>query len=315
MTITRKHFTGLIALNALLASSGRAIADTPKALRIGTAPNDSYSEVFYAQENGFFTEAGLDATLSIMQGGATILGAVVGGALDIGACTVSAAANAHLHGLPVYFIAPGGIYTSEAPIAGLLVPKTSSLRTGRDFEGKTVAVTTIRDTPQVGVMAWVDKTGGDSSKVSFTEVPAAEMGGALELRRVDAVMAPEPNLTELKTHARYVASPYDYLSHRYMSAGWVATKTFLESNLDTVMKFAAVMRRTAAWIPEHRKQAAAILAKYTHLSIEIAEAEHHSVFERDLDPKMIQPVIDACAHYMILPQSFPASELFYSGLH
>ena len=45
-------------------------------------------------------------------------------------------------------------------------------------------------------MSWIDKNGGDSSKILFAELPASEMGAAVAAGRIDAAFVPEPNFSQ-----------------------------------------------------------------------------------------------------------------------
>jgi NitT/TauT family transport system substrate-binding protein len=283
-------------------------------LRIGAAANETYAGVYYAQDMGFFRDAGLQVEITTMVSGAAILAGVVGGSLDIGGAGTSAIANAHLRGLPVYLVAPGGVYTTASPTSGLIVAKNSTLRAAKDLAGKTVAVTTLRDIAQVGVMSWIDKNGGDSSKVLFTELPASEMGAAVATGRIDAAFVPEPNFSQSTAEARLFGRAYDGIASRFLVIGWFSSKSFLDANAEVAQKFNAVMRRTGEWASKNPKRSAEILAKYSKLPVEVIEATHRAGYSPTIDPALVQPVIDAMFQYKIMPQKFPASELFYPGL-
>src|SRR4029077_10110182 len=78
---------------ALLAPGGGEVAapetsvSAPPAqsqLRVGLLPITANLDLFYAREQGYFTEAGISAELTPMAGGAEILPALIGGSLDVG---------------------------------------------------------------------------------------------------------------------------------------------------------------------------------------------------------------------------------------
>ncbi len=286
----------------------------PVTLRIGAAANETYAGVYYAQDMGFFRDAGLDVEITTMVSGAAIVAGVVGGALDIGGAGTSAIANAHIRGLPVYMVAPGGIYTTASPTSGLIVGKTSAIRSAKDLSGKVVAVTTLHDIAQAAVMSWIDKNGGDSSSVQFIEMPASEMGAAVTAARIDAAFVPEPNFSQALSDTRLLGPAYDGIAPRFMVIGWFSTKSYLDANLDTAKKFNAVMRRTADWAAKNPQRSAEILAKYSKLPAEVIAGTHRAASSQTIDPALIQPVIDTCVQYKIMPQRFPASDLLYPGL-
>jgi NitT/TauT family transport system substrate-binding protein len=305
----------LCALCLSMQPPAEAQAQTPPTvLRIGAAANETYAEVYYALDMGFFRDAGLDVDITTMVSGAAIIAGVAGGALDIGGAGATAIANAHIHGLPIYLVAPAGVYSTTSPTSGLIVGKNSAMTKARDLSGKTVAVTTLRDISQVAVMSWIDHNGGDSAKVQFIELPASEMGTAVASGRVDAAFVPEPNFSQTLGEARLLGRAYDGIAPHFMVIGWMASKAFLEKSPDVAQKFSAVMRRTATWAVKNPVRSAEILAKYSKLPVEVIAATHRTTYSQTLDPKLIQPVIDVCAQYKALPQRFPATELFYPGL-
>lgn len=275
---------------------------------------ESYSNAFYALDGGFFKAAGLDVTIDIFASGGTIMAAVTGGALDIGAGSTTSSANAHVHGLPLRMIAPGGVYTTESPTTMLAVTRTSPIRTAKDLAGKTVAVTTLRDLTQVSVMAWIDKNGGDSKATSFVENGPATMGPTLLSGHADAVFIGEPYLTQLKDQLTIIGSPYDAIAKRFLIIGWTATKDWLDTNTATARKFVAAIRAADDWAMRNRRDSLAVLGKYTKVAPEVLATMHHNAWVPKLEAGLVQPVIDVSAQYQTLPHGFAAAEMFYPGL-
>jgi NitT/TauT family transport system substrate-binding protein len=311
----RKVLAALSVLVAMCLPLMPASAQAPPfVLRLGAAANETYAEAYYAQDMGFFRDAGLNVEITTMVSGAAIMAGVMGGALDIGGAGLSAIANGHLRGLPVFLVAPGGVYSTTSPTSGLIVAKTSQIRKPADFVGKTIAVTTLRDAAQVALMSWIDQNGGDSGKVQFIEMPAAEMGAAVGAGRIDGAFTPEPNLTQAMSDARLFGHAYDGIAPRFLTIGWFSSKAFLDAHLDVAQKFNAVMRRTATWAQKNPERSAEILAKYSKLPVDLIQATHRTTYSQTLDPKLVQPVIDVSVHYKALPSAFPATELFYPGL-
>lgn len=71
------------------------------------------------------------------------------------------------------------------------------------------------------------------------------------------------------------------------------------------------MRRTARWANAHRAATAAILMRIAKLTPERMQAlaAHRVVYGETLDPRLVQPLIDAAARYGVVPSTFPATEL------
>jgi NitT/TauT family transport system substrate-binding protein len=311
---TRRNMICALAAFAISPALARA-ADVPLLpLRIGAAANETYAGVYYAQGMGFFRDAGLQVEITTMVSGSAIVAAVVGGSLDIGGAGTSAIANAHIRGIPVFLVAPGGVYSTTSPTSGLIVGKSSTWKSAKDLTGKTIGVTTLRDLAQAAVMAWLDKNGGDSNSVKFVEMPAAEMGTAVASGRLDAAFVPEPNFSQSLDAAKLLGRAYDGIAPRFLVIGWFAAKPYLDANAEVAKRFNTVMRRTADWATKNPSKSAEILAKYAKLPVSVIEATHRAAYSQTIDAALIQPVIDTCAQYKIMPQRFDAAELFYPGL-
>src|SRR5208282_5371186 len=122
----------------------------------------------------------------------------IGGSLDFGTTNGGSMANAYIHGLPIYCIAPSGLYTSASPTTVLVTTKDSPIRTAKDLNGKRVAVTTLHDLMQAAVMKWIDDNGGDSRTISYPEIHNGDLVPSLLAKRVDATVLLEPQLTDAK---------------------------------------------------------------------------------------------------------------------
>lgn len=299
----------LVALNAVPAR-----ADVP--LHIGATGNDTAAEVYYAEELGMFKKRGLEVTIQNMRSGSAQAAAVAGGALDIGEQNVVSMSHAHERNLPFKFIAPAGDYTSSSSTTNLVVGKSSSLKVAKDLEGKTVAVSALGDLSQIGASAWIDKHGGDSSKVKFIEMTPAEIGAALSRGTVDAGVVPEPALTTAEDAGlvKVFAQPYDALGSRFLINGWFASTDWIKKNPETAKKFADAIYEAAKWANAHRAESAKLLAKHSKADPAVIARMRRATYGENFDPKSMQAVIDVAVHYKGLTKSFPAGELFDATL-
>jgi len=285
----------VVALSApSLAPPARAATLLP--VRLGAMAIDTAAEAFYALDQGFFTAAGLDVTLTVLNNGATIAAAASSGALDIGFGSPSPVLLAHLSGLPIWFIAPAAVYDGT-PMALLMVAKGSPIRSAADLNGKTIAIAALHDLTQYTIQLWIDRNGGNSATVQFLELPYAQMGPALESGRVSAAGAIEPFITQMRGVATILGSLA--LGNRYLVAGWFAMSTYIEQNPEVVRRFSLVMRQTAHWANTHPKESAAILIRYSKMDPALVSVMGRAHYAEDprFDPQLIQPVIDAMVRY------------------
>lgn len=166
--MNRAAFAGGLGLFALPI---RVDAQSSQAIRIAEIAIDLYAEAYYAQDLGLFKKAGLTVEITTFANGGTASTAVAAGAADVGVSNPVAIANAFTHGVPLTILAGAGLYSTNAASTALCVAKNSPLRTAKDAEGKTIALSALGDQAQIGVQEWLQKNGADPAKVKFVEVP------------------------------------------------------------------------------------------------------------------------------------------------
>ncbi len=150
INVSRKH---IIAGGAMLLATGHSAyaQSAPTPIRIASNPVNDVTPLIYAQNNGLFKNAGLDVTLQKATNGSAVAAALVGNAIDIGKVSSTAIVTAHARGIPLAIIFPDRLHTfgndSESQI---VVPPDSSIRNGRDLNGKTISVGAIKDSTWIG---------------------------------------------------------------------------------------------------------------------------------------------------------------------
>ena len=152
--MNRATFT-LVTGAAVAAPSMAAAQADALTVRIGAFLSESSALVMYATDQGFLKQAGINVEMTLFPSSGAIASGVLGGALDVGCSNLGAISHAHINGLPLSVLAPGSLYTSAAPTTLLTVAKTSPIQNAKDLSGKTIAVSTIRDTQQAAAMKWV----------------------------------------------------------------------------------------------------------------------------------------------------------------
>jgi NitT/TauT family transport system substrate-binding protein len=294
---------------AQCAAIPSARADAP--LRIGATGNDTAAVVYYADEMGFFKKHGVAVTIQNLPSGSAEASAVAGNALDIGEQNVVSMSRAHERSLPFVYIAPSAEYNANASTTSLIVAKASTVKSGKDLEGKTVAVNALGDLAQIGAEAWIEKHGGDLTKVKFIEMTPIEIGAAVARGTIDAGVITEPALTGAKEGGavRVLAQPYDAIAPHFMINGWFTTSDWVKKNPAAAKNFAAAIGEAAVWANAHRAESAKIFAKHSKVEPAVIDRMTRATYGRTLDAKDMQSVIDAAVRYQGLKKPFPAQEL------
>lgn len=305
-----KRSAAITALGTLSVASilpRRAFAaDT---VRFATIPIDAGAQAYYAQSQGYFTKAGIDAQVQSIPNGSAITAAVLGGSVEIGFSNILSLAAAHERNVPITIIAAAGLYSTKAPTSVLMVADGSPIRNARDLNGKTVAVNGLKNITQLASQSWIDKNGGDAKTVHFVEIAFPDMPLALTSKRVDAALIAEPVVAEAKTTARILGKAYDAIAPEFLIGGWFASEAWAAAHPDLVKKISFVLRDAAQWANKNPVQTAEVLAKATKLDAGTLNSMVRSAYGERLDPRTIQPLIDEAAKYGYLKASFPAQDL------
>ena len=305
----------VVAVVALIAFlSSHASAQTAGVIRVVTPPIDAGAQPFYAQAMGFFKKAGITVEITKASNGAAVAAAVAGGAAEIGQSNLVSIASAHGRGLPFVFIAGANEFVASQHQSALVVAPNSPMRTARDFNGKTVAVSGLKNITEVGFDLWFEQNGGTLSTVKIIELPFASMADAVANGRVDAAMMTVPGLSRaIRTHTvKVFAYPLESIGKEWLLGGWFTTAAWAQAHPDLVRAFVAAMTATADWANHHQNDSAKILEAATGQPVDPQTSR--VLYANRLDPKTMQPVIDASAKYGAIKTAFPASELFLQRL-
>jgi NitT/TauT family transport system substrate-binding protein len=288
-----------------------AVAQSDMTIRVAYIPFEASAQLFYAQEAGLFSKAGLTVQLQPNPFGAAIAAAVASGAVDAGYATVMTLASAHAKKIPFTIIASANAFDVTQPPGGMLMSANKDVRKGIDLNGKTIGSPGLNTLGEYGVRAWVDAGGGDASTLKFVEIPFSEMPAALASGRIDAAFVAEPFLTQAKKTAHTVGIEFDAIANSFLVAAWFTTNDWANKHQRAVTLFAQSMRDAVDWAKANPAKCPDILAKYLKVDPAQVAATPRTYFAKSLDPAQVQTGIDLTAKYAKFP-AFPAAELIYS---
>lgn len=301
-------------LPALGPSRVRAADAGPAPIRVATTLDDTAMAVVFAARSGRFRAAGLDVQVSPQTTGAAIASGVAGGAYDIGKSSLTGILNAHVHGVPFLFVAPGSVSDRKITNGNLVVANDAGIASAKDLNGKTLSVAGLGGLDFVAISMWIDTNGGDSKTVKFVEIPQTEAALAVQSHRIAAALLNHPQADaalEMGT-LHSLGEPFASLAPLYMIAGWFATADWIRANHDAMLRFARVVEETAAYANAHHAETAPVLAEFTKTPLPIVQKMTRAVLGTSLAPSLIQPVIDASVRYGVLSRGFPAAEVIAS---
>ncbi len=317
----RTFFARLLIVAAALVCNGVSVqgADVPglTTIRIVDAGQDVDAEAFYAQDLGIFKKYGINAEITLLRkgGGAAAVAAVAGGSADIGEGDLVSAANAHQRGIPIVLLAPSGIFRASAPTTEVIVAKDSPIKSGKDLEGKSIALISPEGPSRIATNLWLENAGAALDKVSFIELPAVDMAAAVDRGTVAAAVINEPSLVASQSCCRVLGNNFQSVGNTWQLNVWYSSADWLAKNAALARKFAQAMREAAVWAnnPANHAKSGEILNKYTPFPPELLPKMNRATYGETLDPKTMQPILDAALKYKALQTAVQPQSLISSA--
>ena len=273
-------------------------------IRAGTIPADVSAVITYADDLGYFKDAGLDVQISLMQSGPVIAPAVIGGTLDVGAANIASIAAARERGLPLKFFAPASIATPTTLTDPVMVMKRLADQDGRRSQRQDRRDRRDENDAACGVLLWADKHGADSKSIKLIEIPFPEMVAALDTGRVDAAIPSEPFTSQGLAANRLLGSVYASMPATILVFGFFATDTWLNAHADQAVKFAGSDSQSRR-VGERASERIGGDAHHIHQSRSASRGDSmgRAVYATSLEPAQIQPVLDNAVRYGMLDQT------------
>ena len=309
-----------------MLAAGAALALSPRPLRaqavtkvrlVGVITTDDLTPVYWGLQNGMYQRAGLDIELIPANGGSAATTAVIGGAYELGKGSNIAALIAHLRGLPLTIIANGAMWDAANPISVQAVAADAPYQRAKDLNGKIAAVTGLNDIVQLTLSAWLDKNGGDSKTMKWTELPQATMAAALEAHRIDLCQLNEPFYTAAVEagKVRRINPGYSMaaIADHYVTTNYFAHRDFADKNPQLVRNFARVTYEAAAYTNAHHDETAQMMADVTKQPLEVFRKMPRPPGATNGNPALLQPVIDMAAKYGNIQRAFPAKDAYFGA--
>lgn len=308
--------TMVLASAALCLRGANATAAPLPVLKVAGVPEESVTPALWARQSGLFRRYGVDVVIDPQRSGSAIAAGVAGGAYAIGKSSIVALITAHAKGIPFVLVAPGGLYEAANPTIGLIAKTDGPIRSAADLNGKTVAVSSLNDLYTVATKAWVDLHGGDSSTLKLVELPLSAVAESIATGRIDAGGDGTPQIEEDvgSGKVRILGRLYDAIAPVFMYTAWFAMRDFLNANRPAAQGFARAMRDAARYVNGHHQQTIDVLAKFTAVDPGIIAKMQRATEGTTLDPRLLQPVIEVCAKYKVIPAPFDAREMIATGL-
>jgi NitT/TauT family transport system substrate-binding protein len=280
-------------------------------LKVGVIPIADVAPLYLGIKQGFFDEEKLKVEPQLAEGGAAIVPSVLSGDYQFGFSNTTSLIIAASKKLPVQIVSQGVLGGTGPDDAwdAIVVPKGSDVKTAKDLEGKRVAVNTLNNIGPVTINSWMEKNGGDYTKIKYVEVPFPDMGPALEAGRVDAAFTVEPAYSgALAAGATAVFHSYEEIAPNMTVATYFASKQYIAENKDVVERFRRAMQKSLEYAAQNEPAVRAVVGEYTEIPAEVTDKINLPTWKADLNEPTIQTVADLAKKYGFIEEVPPLDD-------
>jgi NitT/TauT family transport system substrate-binding protein len=302
----------LAGAGAALALPQIARAQTLETIKLTGVPTDDMTPVYYAIKNGMYQKAGIDLQIVPASSGSTATAAVISGTYPMGKTSPVAAIVGHLRGLPLAIIGNGPMWEAKNPFTLTLVANDSGITKASDLNGKTISTAGLNDLAQLGVIAWVDKNGGDIKSLKWVELPNSAQAAALMEHRTSACTLNEPAVTAAvatgKVHV--FAAGFTAIAEHFPIGVYITHADFFAAKPDLVRRWMRITYESATYTNTHKGETEAMMSEITKIELPVLQKMPRVNDATSTDVPIMQPLIDTAAKYGFITRAFPARELY-----
>ncbi len=284
-------------------------------VRVSTIPIIDIAPLQVAIAKGYFSAEGIEVDTTPTQGGAAGIPALAAGQVQIVFSNVVSIIQAAKQGLGIQIIAPAST-TGDAPPdqAALIAKKSATFKTGKDLEGKRIAVNTRNNIIWLYARAWVRQTGGNPDAVTYLEVPFPQMVDAVRGDRVDVAFAVEPFISgAVANDMQVVGYPYTTVQKRMPVAQYAASKTYIEQNPKVIEGWVRAYQKGVDWVNQDPKseELLNIISGYTRIPAPVIARLPAAPYEKAVDPAALEPVVDQMRRNGLLEGAFDIRSILH----
>jgi NitT/TauT family transport system substrate-binding protein len=253
--------------------------------------------LYVAEENGYFTEAGIEIEKIPFQTGEQLNDAFIRGDIDI------APENTLLPVLRTELLNPGitkvyalGDITKETPFATLIVKNSAPINSLSDLENKKVGVFPGGTSKNL-LRRFLDSQGVNTIIVEFVELPPTTQLQALSSGAIDALLAFEPTtaiaIDTGEYRKLYSGVWAEIMNHNPLGVSVISNK-FIQEKPNLAKKTVEVFDKAHRFMRINDSEMRVIIAKYVQLKPEIANKVVPLYFgqNKDIDSNLLQQFID-----------------------
>ncbi|OPY58487.1 MAG: putative aliphatic sulfonates-binding protein precursor [Syntrophorhabdaceae bacterium PtaU1.Bin034] len=235
---------------------------------MGVSCDPSSAPIFVAHEKGFFTQEGLDVTLSMHTTGKAALGSLREGKVDFATIADTVLMFAAMDNAHVTAIATISDSNSHHKIVAL---RSRGIKEARDLAGKKIGVTagTSGDFFLYSFLLFKDIPDG---RVQIMNLAPQEMYQALATGKVDAVATWYPTVGSLMTRLGDRTVQFGDNSYS-MTWNIVGMQEYVQKNPETVKKVIRGLMKAQDYIIDHPAESIAVTASRNRFDLALLKSQ------------------------------------------
>ncbi len=299
MTFTLSLRAAALALCAMAAAPFSQAADLTK-ITVGVIPIVDVAPLYLGVKQGFFKDEGFDVAIESGAGGAALVPGVQSGSYDFAFSNYVSIMIAIDKGLPLKVVTNGvstnGSTTND--YVAIVVANDSPIKDIAGLSGMRVSSNTLGNIADTAIRAAVDKAGGQSSTIKFTELPFPSATAALDNKQVDAIYQVEPFLTAARnSNHRVISYLYADMNPKMDISGYFTTEDVIKNKPAMVKKFQTAMNKSLLYAQTHGPEVRAIVATYTKIPKEVLDKIVLPVWRAEVSREAMQTLGAAALKY------------------
>jgi len=287
-------------------------------VKIGHLPILASLPLYVAQENGYFTEQGIEIEVSKLQSSNQLVDALVRGDIDI--VVESSAVPALIvetidsNKLKIFSVSD---ITPETPFDSVIVKADSTLTTLKDLENKKIGVFPGSTATNL-LKKYLTEQGIDISTIEFIQIIPPTQLSALYEGSIDALHPYEPSTTiaiESGNAKKIYGSVYaNQLNHNPQGVALVST-AFIKSNPELAKKTIAAFDKASDFIEQNDEETRKIIEKYVGVDENVANKVVLLYMGRSdkIDTTIMQEYADMIFEIGELEGRVDVSDILYSA--
>jgi NitT/TauT family transport system substrate-binding protein len=278
-------------------------------LTVGVLPLADYAAVYWAKDEGFFEDAGLDVTLQPISGGPVGIQTTVAGEIDCSFANTIATVVAQTSEVPVTMTVLSSSLGDESNL--IVVREDSPIQSIEDLDGATIGVNTTNNIGDVAFYNLLDGKGIDIN-VQFVEVPFGEMIDGVQGGSIDATHVPEPfRSAALAAGLRPVADLTEKPNEDLPAAAFVCGDQFVEENPNTTRAFAEALYAAGADMVDREADVRSWLPGVAGVPEAVAQNMKLPTYFSEPEPDQVQRLVDLLDGQGLLHGDYDMDDYFY----